>query len=551
MTITPLPLITALARSGALDRAWALFEDGGYMAAADDAAALAVKGRLLKDRGLKAVGAARRELFAQSAAAYAAADALSPAPYLLINVATLAFLSGDHARGAEMARAVLSRLDDGGDIAETPYWLGATRAEAHLLLGQTARADASLASAIAHAPDSWADHASTLKQFGLILAESGASADWLTAHRPPLSAHFAGHLGVSGPGAVRLATEVGGLFRDHRIGFAFGALAAGADIIIAEAALLAGAELHVILPVRRALYLTQSVLPYAQDWLPRFEHCINAATSVSEISPIDGAFEPLTIALAGDVAMGSTVLHARMLETSACQIIVADDGDGPYGNGLHTARDAARWAARGHPQFVLKYPRTAEIAASGNAPAERPAPTRRIAAMLHTLISGTQSLKDEQWALLEEHVTAPLRAVAEGLEGAAFFQQGFNAGQSLAFDLVESALSAGLALMDYFAAIDLPSLGLPKTLSLTIGGHYDIIHSTKGSDGRADAVFGGSVSVAPEIAQRAHPGSICVTENFATALAFLTERDIRTELIGDHLCQDQKTSLRLFAVMKG
>ncbi len=551
MTLTPLPLITALARSGALDRAWALFEEGGYLAAADNAAALAVKGRLLKGRGLKAQGAARRDLFAQSAAAYAAADVLTPAPYLLINVATLAFLSGDKARGADLARAVLSRLDDGGAIAETPYWLSATRAEALLLMGETARADAALGAAIALAPDSWADHASTLKQFRLILAESGASAEWLTAHRPPLSAHFAGHLGVSGNDAATLHAQVEALIRDHRIGFAYGALAAGADIVIAEAALVAGAELHVILPVRREFYLAQSVTPFAGDWLARFEACIEAATSLTEISQIDGAFEPLTIALAGDVAMGSTVLNARMLETAACQIIVADDGDGIYGNGLHTARDAARWASRGHQQFVLKYPRSAGVDASGSGPVEQPSPTRRISAVLQCLITGTETLSEADWPLLEHHVTAPLRAAISGLKTQPLFHQSFNAGHTLAFDLVESALDAALLMRDVFATIDLASVGLPTMLALTIGGHYDILHTSQRADGEVINLFGQRVAMADEIAKRAHPGSLCVTENFATALAFLTGPDVRAEWVGDHLSPDSENTLRLFAVIKG
>jgi hypothetical protein len=42
---TPLPLITALARAGALEQASRLFEEGGYFQAHDNPAALAVKGR--------------------------------------------------------------------------------------------------------------------------------------------------------------------------------------------------------------------------------------------------------------------------------------------------------------------------------------------------------------------------------------------------------------------------------------------------------------------------------------------------------------------------
>jgi hypothetical protein len=52
--------ITMLARSGALELAWARLEAGGF--APDDPAALTVRGRLLKDRARLADGADRRRL---------------------------------------------------------------------------------------------------------------------------------------------------------------------------------------------------------------------------------------------------------------------------------------------------------------------------------------------------------------------------------------------------------------------------------------------------------------------------------------------------------
>ena len=82
MTNPTLPQITALARAGAVGRGWALFVAGGHDQRGGDPAALAVKGRLLKGRGRLAAGAEGRLLFAEAAQAYAAAHAISPAPYI-------------------------------------------------------------------------------------------------------------------------------------------------------------------------------------------------------------------------------------------------------------------------------------------------------------------------------------------------------------------------------------------------------------------------------------------------------------------------------------
>ena len=182
---TPLPLITARARAGALDRAWTLFREGGYGRTPSDPAALAVKGRLLKDSALRLAQGERIETLGRAAAAYESADHLSPQPYLLINAAACRALAGDRAAALADAETVLARITSGTPINETPYWLAATRAEALLIMGDVAAADAALAEAMALDPDGYDDHASTLRQFGRLVSALGLDGDWLDKHRPP------------------------------------------------------------------------------------------------------------------------------------------------------------------------------------------------------------------------------------------------------------------------------------------------------------------------------------------------------------------------------
>ena len=54
--------VIAHARAGALDRAWQLYAAMDLPGLESDPAALSVKGRLLKDLGLRSSGAARRSL---------------------------------------------------------------------------------------------------------------------------------------------------------------------------------------------------------------------------------------------------------------------------------------------------------------------------------------------------------------------------------------------------------------------------------------------------------------------------------------------------------
>jgi class 3 adenylate cyclase len=329
-----------------------------------------------------------------------------------------------------------------------------------------------------------------------------------------------------------------------QIGFGFGALAVGADIIIAEALLARGAELHVVLPVGRASYFAQSVDLVGGAWRERFSACMEQAASVSEVTHLSGGFEPLTVALAGDRSMGAAVLNARMLESRAAQLIIADDGEGPYGSGRYTARDALRWKARGHDQHVIICPRSSIVGASGHRGPEQPVPSRRLAAMLHLALAGTERLADADWPLVEENLFRPLRAALSALPEAPFLSRGLANTRILAFDDVLPACDAAQTAMAFMAGLDLKALGLPTHIALTIGGHYGIAHASP--DG--DDLYGAAVIQSERVAALAHPGSFTVTENFANALAFQTGAETIAEYVGDLEGPKDSDSHRLFAI---
>ncbi len=545
---TPLPLITAMARSGALDRAWALFEGAGYDLAVGDPAALAVKGRLLKDRGLAAKGAERLRWLGDAARAYADADALASAPYLRINVATLTYLSGRKAKGAELAQSVIDQISSGDTHAETPYWLAATRAEAMVLRGDIAGADRAFTEARLHSPESWSDHASTLRQLKMIADFGAMPTEWMDRHRPPKSIHFAGHMGVSFDDAPKLRAKIDDMLEAENVGFGFGALAAGADIIIAEALLSRGAELNVVLPVGRAAYFAQSVDPYGAAWRDRFEACLNAATTVQEATQIGGQFEPLAVALSGDYSMGAAVLNARMLESSATQIIIADEGEGRFGTGKYTARDAERWRNTGHAQHVLRARRAVTVPASATKGSEVALPTRHLLALLHARIHGAEQLADADWPRVQTQIMAPLRTALDDLAASPLSMRQWNAQFDLAFDDLLPSFDAARALITHFSHLDLDALGLPSSLALTVTGHFAIGHAVAGDAQRETQIVGGEVRLPSEIALQAHPGSFTVSSTYANALAFQTSPDIVAEYVGDFERRGVAHTMPLYAV---
>lgn len=315
--------IVAHARSGALEQAWRLFRQAGLETVEDDPAVLSVRGRLQKDRARQATGEDRRRGLAAAADSYAAAAILQRDTYPLINAASLAFLAGDSATAHERARLVLAWLERDDRQPDTPYYEAATRAEALLLLGDLAGARSALDAAVDIAPRAWEDHVTTLRQFRMILRETGGDETWLAGLAPPRSLHFAGHLGPMADEAD-LRRQVDAFLLEKTIGFAFGAPGAGADLVIAEAVLDYGAELTLVIPGSAESFRNRSVLRFGAAWGARHDAVVARAQRIVFTGVGD---TPASLQLAGETAMGLAVMQAAALADEAVQLLVPDPAE--------------------------------------------------------------------------------------------------------------------------------------------------------------------------------------------------------------------------------
>lgn len=527
-SLTGLPAIITAARAGALDHAETLFRAGGFDRRSDDPAALAVGGRLLKDRAALLPVEQRAAGFAAAAAAYAAADDLAPQPYTRINLATLTMLAGNRDEARRIAKAIVEWIASDASIRETPYFLAAAQAEAHLIRGETDTARKAFAEAIARAPTAYEDHATTLRQLGLLARHVGLDNAWLDDFRPPKSLHYAGQLGVAEMPEPRLLAEIDSALENDRIGFAFGALAAGAELTIAERVLARGGELHVVLPIREAAFVAQSVLPYGEGWVRRFAACRNAAESWTESASNTGSYEPLASHLAADVAMGAAVGFSRRVASEAVQLVLVDDGAGEFGGGLNTARDARRWQATGRPTRVLRTPRVATVVASSLRAEPEGRADRRLAAILQIDFQGLGDLDEAQFADVVDTVLLPWRAALGRIATQPSIVLPCGNSRIVAFENPESAFAFARQLLA------MPTGGFP----VRIAGHYGLAHWLTAPD----ALVGRSVGQLAAIAAAAFPGTLTVSENFASALLLGVADDTYAEPLGE------AGELRLFAI---
>ena len=525
--------IIAHARSGALDYAWRLLRDAGLDRINDDPAVLSVVGRLLKDSALRAMGEERQRLYLEAAAAYARAGEISGATYPLINAATLSLLAGRHEQAQTLARQALAQSPTNMNEQETPYYCAATRAEALLLLGDIARAKAIFVEATSLAPRAFEDHASTLRQFTLILDEIGEDKAWLEPCRPPRSLHYAGHMTMAAEDDA-IGQLIRAVTKEERIGFGYGALAAGADILIAEALLEEGAELHLLLPVAPALFREASVAPFGSGWATRFDHILESADSVRSTEIGSDPSSPLALQLAAEVAMGCAVMQAEVLMTEAVQLLIFDPNTSAVGEVGGSEWIGSAWEKTGRRQRILAAPRV-RAEADVYARADGSMASNCLAAMLRIEWSdaGTNLLSGEIIPRLAGvFASGPTPLITPRLTGEALL---------VAFDTPANAARAALSALAALAGV----------ADLHVAGHYGIAHRVDDPFGGAPLLLGQATALPGRVMLSTPPGAVHLTEDFAATLYAgpALERP-RIEYVGELPIADADDPVRLYALTR-
>ena len=448
--------ILSIARAGNPARAWSLFHSSDWYTRLDDQKALTLKGRLLKDQAKAADGAERTRLYGQAAEAYATAAALKRDSYPLINAAALALLGGKPERSAALAKETLALIDGDPGQGENPYWRAATRAEALLLLGEEAAARAALADGIAKLPYAWEDHAATIGQFELILAEQGSDVAWLDRHRPPPSLYFSGIIGLDAADPT-IRQDIDAIIERERPGFGFGALAAGADILIAEALHRTGAELHIILPYPVERFRELSVAPYGEHWGSRFDALVEATSSLDVLTEFPDEDErslSLAVELADLVAMGQCIRNAAVLKSWPKALTITGRGDQPR-------RPYQIWSDTGHDQFTIAVVRQKDHPSTA---VSSKAESKEVAAILwvdhadRDMLSALSDRGDAFRPAGDGHYRISTDALDLLSTGRALLQHGASVRTSMVIDIMD-ADAPGAALLEQASDIARASSG--------------------------------------------------------------------------------------------
>lgn len=293
-------------------------------------------------------GAARAQGFADASAAYAAIHDETGDAFPGINAASLSLLAGD----ADATRARATQL-----LADLPepveFWGAATQSEALLLLGRDEAAAAAIAAALTLPGSNPGARSTTARQFEL-LARAGLDPRRLVRDvlQPPATLFYCGHMFLADAAVeADLAARVDAVLDATPVTVAYGALACGTDILVAERLLARGVELNVVLPFSAESFAAASVDPGGTAWRGRFDAALAAATSVAVASPIGDIGDPAAFSYSSSIAMGLTRLRSRQIGGPAKLLAV---WDGAAARGIAgTAVDVAAWTAAGGEAIVL------------------------------------------------------------------------------------------------------------------------------------------------------------------------------------------------------
>lgn len=540
----------AQARVGASARASAmamsLLDDP--LAAAWHVDALALSGRVAKDRWLRLPpGAMRAHAAKQAIDCYLRAWERSRDIFPGINAATMLRVAGDHEASSALARQVAAAAQD---CEAAPHWRAATLAEAALLLDDIPASIEHYRSALRAAQGRVGDVASMRRQLHLLAQVMPVPPEVDAALALPRIVVFAGHMvdaadrarprlpeAIEGALAARLAQRLDAI----GAGFGYCSAACGADLIFVEAMLARGAEVHLVLPFERNDFVATSVAFAGPAWVERFEQALARVASVSYGVQERYLGDESLYAYAGRLMQGAALLRARELESEPMLLAVLDRDSQRLPGGTRDMLD--NWRQLGLPSETIDPAALREVViaphevlATAQAMPDvtlRAHPLRRqVRTMLFADMVGFSRLGEEDTPSFLVHF---LGAIAEMLKLCGHppaFVNTWGDGLFMVFDEVEHATDFALRLRDAVQDTDWPARGLPAGTSIRMGMHTGpVFEAVDPLIGRPN-YFGSHVVRAARIEPVAVPGAIYVSAELAATLAASGATGFCTDYLG-------------------
>lgn len=532
--------VLALARTGATDQAQSRYKEFG-LSDIDNIDYAALEARLVKDKALVSHPRKKPSRFTSAAKLYEAVFARTQYKefYPAINAATTYYLAGDHTKADSLARTVLSLCQQ----TEPNYWRYASEAEAHLLMGNIDLAVKALESSNEYSDGNLAAMGATKKQLALICNDPAI----LDTLKIPRVAHFAGHIisteSTTGRFPASLENEVAGkiekLVDQLDVGIGYGSLAAGADILFAEAILRRGGELHITLPFNLEEFKRVSVACSGEHWLTRFDACWEQASSHSFSSEGSYRGDNTLFNYCSLYSMGRACLKQQHLAASLSQLLVWDEETASTVAGTYS--DYKIWTDLGYESHIVSLARNAGLTnqhspatSASDEPAEN---AKQLHAILFGDIRGFSSLSDAKLPKFVKEIMGCLATVLDNINAeyhgdAVLMANTWGDGLFIVLRNVEIAAQCAIHMQQALKKLELNDEELQEKAELRLGIHFGPIYEIKDPVTKRENFFGEHVNRAARIEPITPPGQVYVTESFAAQLALTHGADYKTEYVG-------------------
>jgi len=297
---------------------------------------------------------------------------------------------------------------------------------------------------------------------------------------------------------------------------AYGPLACGADIVIAEAILARGGELHAVMPFAEEDFLRTSVRLGGPQWEERYVRTRDAAASVTFATQIQHVDDDELFAYCSKLVMGLARLRAEIMQTEAFQLAI---WDGKAPNGVAgTAADCAEWERQGGKTYIVPIPQERpqlDFVAMSD-PANRPRWTLR--SMLFADFAGFSKLDEDSLSQFLGVVMGRIAKVLDRHADAVLSRNSWGDAVYVVITTPEEAAKIALEIQSELNPKLLVEIGLPAEDGMRISLHHGPIFEHFDAVQSARTFYGTEVTVAARIEPRVPVGAIFTTQPFAAMI---------------------------------
>jgi class 3 adenylate cyclase len=499
-----------------------------------------LKARLAKDRALHA-SAHRGAALRAAATNYGRIYARTHDGYPAVNAATLYLLAGDHKRAEFYARQALNSATGAVRSSIDRYYQLVTRAEAALICGQTQTAQEALQRAARYLGCDFDAAATTRKQLRLVCRATSTNPDVLEVIRPPAVLHYSGptllynrrgHMLDSQRQRACIEKIADYLLR-HNIGYAYGSLTAGAEILCAEACLQAHVDLHVVLPFNENEFIDTMVRSGGPIWVRRWKKCISCAKSVTFATTDAYQGDDGLFTYACRLAMGLAILRARHLDAKLSHLKLQIKGWNFDPAGY--AANLQKWQQQGHPAVSLALTKPGRTRDRNRKRATRKTrlPPRSTRALIFGDVAGFSRIPDHLIPLFQKRFMGTIAAVLHRYARHVVYRNSWGDAVYIVMDDAVIAAECCLVIQQAISRVNFSRRGLPSNLTLRLAAHFGPVYNDRDPIRDEPSFYGVHTTFAARMEPVTPPGTVYVTEALAAAIAIEKAHRLHLEYVGN------------------